>query len=71
MTKSYSLAPLNPIHYGHVDIAMRAARLFDEVVVAVYDKPLKNLLFTPRSASAWCGKCSSLRAGSQFWATPV
>lgn len=37
----------DPIHYGHMDIALRAARLFDEVVVAVYDKPLKNLLFTP------------------------
>ncbi len=30
-----------------MDIAERAARLFDEVVIAVYDKPLKNLLFSP------------------------
>jgi pantetheine-phosphate adenylyltransferase len=37
----------DPIHYGHINIAMRAARLFDELIVAVYDKPLKNLLFTP------------------------
>ena len=37
----------DPIHYGHIDIAERAARLFDEVVVAVYDKPLKELLFPP------------------------
>ena len=37
----------DPIHYGHVDIATRAARVFDEVVVAVYDKPLKSLLFSP------------------------
>jgi len=37
----------DPIHYGHMDIAERAARLFDEVVIAVYDKPLKNLLFSP------------------------
>jgi pantetheine-phosphate adenylyltransferase len=37
----------DPIHYGHIDIAHRAARLFDEVVVSVYDKPLKSLLFTP------------------------
>ena len=37
----------DPIHYGHVDIAHRAVRLFDEVVVAVYDRPLKSLLFTP------------------------
>ena len=37
----------DPIHFGHVDIANRAARLFDEVVIAVYDKPLKSLLFPP------------------------
>lgn len=37
----------DPIHYGHIDIAHRAARLFDELVIAVYDRPLKSLLFTP------------------------
>ncbi|MBM3143597.1 MAG: pantetheine-phosphate adenylyltransferase [Chloroflexi bacterium] len=37
----------DPIHYGHIDIAHRAARLFDEVIVAVYDRPLKTLLFSP------------------------
>jgi pantetheine-phosphate adenylyltransferase len=38
-------ATLDPIHNGHIDIATRAARVFDEVIVAVYDKPKKNLLF--------------------------
>ncbi len=38
----------DPIHYGHIDIARRASRLFDEVVVAVYDQPLKKLLFGPQ-----------------------
>jgi pantetheine-phosphate adenylyltransferase len=37
----------DPIHYGHIDIAKRAARLFDEVIVAVYDRPLKSLVFSP------------------------
>lgn len=37
----------DPIHYGHIDIAQRGAALFDELVVAVYDKPLKSLLFSP------------------------
>jgi pantetheine-phosphate adenylyltransferase len=37
----------DPIHYGHIDIAIRAARLFDEVVMAVYDRPLKSLMFGP------------------------
>lgn len=39
----------DPIHYGHIDIALRASRLFDELVVAVYDKPLKSLLFSPET----------------------
>ena len=37
----------DPIHYGHLDIARRAARLFDEVVLAVYDRPMKSLIFPP------------------------
>jgi pantetheine-phosphate adenylyltransferase len=37
----------DPIHYGHEDIIQRGARLFDELLVAVYDKPLKSLLFSP------------------------
>jgi pantetheine-phosphate adenylyltransferase len=36
----------DPIHLGHLDIAMRAATLFDEVVVAVYDQPAKSLMFS-------------------------
>ncbi len=35
----------DPPHNGHIDIAMRTARLFDEVVVAVYERPSKTLLF--------------------------
>ena len=37
----------DPFHYGHLDIARRASKLFDLVVVAVYDKPSKSLLFEP------------------------
>ncbi|MGV8050615.1 MAG: pantetheine-phosphate adenylyltransferase [Anaerolineaceae bacterium] len=47
MTKVLLPGSFDPIHYGHIDIARRAALLFDEVVVAVYDKPIKSLLFTP------------------------
>lgn len=36
----------DPVTNGHIDIATRAARLFDQVIVAVYDRPSKNLLFT-------------------------
>jgi len=37
----------DPIHYGHLDIARRAARIFDEIVIAVYDRPMKSLIFPP------------------------
>ena len=38
-------ASLDPIHHGHINIAARAARIFDKVIVAVYDTPKKNVLF--------------------------
>jgi pantetheine-phosphate adenylyltransferase len=47
MVRAVFPGTFDPIHYGHVDIARRAARLFDEVIIAVYDRPLKNLLFSP------------------------
>jgi pantetheine-phosphate adenylyltransferase len=36
----------DPMHFGHMDIAQRAAVLFDQLVVAVYCSPNKPLLFT-------------------------
>ncbi|RME38198.1 MAG: pantetheine-phosphate adenylyltransferase, partial [Thermoflexia bacterium] len=36
----------DPIHFGHMDIAIRSAAIFDELVVGVYDRPSKSLLFT-------------------------
>lgn len=47
MVRAVFPGTFDPIHYGHIDIAQRAARLFDEVIIGVYDKPLKNLVFTP------------------------
>jgi len=47
MVRALFPGTFDPIHYGHMDIAERATRLFDEVVVAVYDKPLKTLFFSP------------------------
>ncbi len=45
MTTAIYPASFDPIHYGHIDIARRSARIFEHVVVAVYDRPMKNLLF--------------------------
>lgn len=42
----------DPIHNGHIDIAQRAASLFDELIVAVYDRPAKSLMFTPEERIA-------------------
>ena len=47
MVRALFPGTFDPIHYGHIDIAQRASRLFDEVVMAVYDKPLKSLMFSP------------------------
>lgn len=35
----------DPVHLGHVDIASRAVEIFDRLVIAVYDQPMKALLF--------------------------
>jgi len=47
MVRAFFPGSFDPIHYGHVDIAIRAVRLFDELIIAVYNKPLKTLLFSP------------------------
>jgi pantetheine-phosphate adenylyltransferase len=36
----------DPLTNGHLDIARRAARLFDNLVIAIYAFPAKNLLFS-------------------------
>jgi pantetheine-phosphate adenylyltransferase len=36
----------DPITLGHIDIARRAAAIFDRVIVAVYDTPAKSLIFS-------------------------
>ncbi len=47
MKRALYPASFDPVTLGHVDIAERAGKLFDEVVIGVFEKPLKNLLFTP------------------------
>lgn len=45
MTIAVYPASFDPVTNGHLDIAQRATRLFDTVVMAVFDRPMKNLLF--------------------------
>lgn len=47
MIKAVFPGTFDPIHNGHIDIAIRAARIVDSLVVAVYDQPIKNALFSP------------------------
>ncbi len=46
MTIALYPGTFDPVTNGHLDTAMRASRLFDTVVMAVFDLPNKNLLFS-------------------------
>ena len=45
MAKAFYPGSFDPAHNGHIDVAKRASRLFDEVVVGVYQAPPKVLMF--------------------------
>jgi pantetheine-phosphate adenylyltransferase len=46
MSSAVYPATFDPITNGHIDIATRASAIFERVIVAVYSRPSKNLLFS-------------------------
>lgn len=46
MTIAIYPGSFDPITNGHLEVAARAAKIFDKVIIGVYATPAKNLLFT-------------------------
>lgn len=46
MTTALYPGSFDPITHGHLDIIRRASSLFDQLVIGIYDRPDKRLLFT-------------------------
>jgi len=45
LVKAFYPGTFDPAHNGHVDVAHRAANIFEEVIIGVYDAPPKSLMF--------------------------
>lgn len=48
MTVAVYPGTFDPITNGHLDIVTRAARLFEKVIIGVYEKSNKHLVFTTK-----------------------
>ena len=46
MTIAIYPGTFDPITNGHLDIATRAAKIFEKLIIGIYDTPNKHLLFT-------------------------
>ncbi|MBI2861955.1 MAG: pantetheine-phosphate adenylyltransferase [Chloroflexi bacterium] len=52
MVRALYPGSFDPVTYGHLDIACRAARIFSELVIGVYDTPRKHVLFSTKERIA-------------------
>ncbi|MDY0408085.1 pantetheine-phosphate adenylyltransferase [Virgibacillus soli] len=48
----------DPITYGHLDIIQRGARIFDELIVVVFNNQAKNPLFSAEERTALIKECT-------------
>jgi len=46
VTIAFYPGAFDPITNGHLDIVTRAAKLFQKVIIGIYDSPAKDLMFT-------------------------
>ncbi len=46
MTVAVYPGSFDPITNGHLDIVTRAARLFEKIIIGIYERPNKHLFFT-------------------------
>ena len=46
MTIALYPGSFDPLTNGHLDVATRAAKLFEKLIIGIYDTPAKQLMFT-------------------------
>jgi pantetheine-phosphate adenylyltransferase len=50
----------NPIHNGHLDVITRSAKLFEEIIIAIYETPNKPQLFNTEERMQLIQNCGEI-----------